>query len=134
MKRYFVLVGLFIALMCGCSNKPSQQDAEKQGQENVEATEQGTVEKETEKKTFTTSNGTYYIDEVIQRCYNIGAQDGAKHKKYNLSYHSSGDGTESGFKGLWTTLYGLPNNDKAREVYNDALKKYIQGYEDGWNF
>ena len=136
MKRYFVLVGLFVALMCSCSNKPSQQDLEKQRQDSIEAAERETAEREAEENKrmeeegFTTSKGRYSTKGVIGHFYNEGVREGTWDKQNNRSSF----GTSSRFKSLWVNAFGMPNNDKAQDVYNRALEEYKRGYQDGLNF
>lgn len=136
MKRYFVLVGLFVALMCSCGNRSSQQDLEKQRHDSIEAAERESEEgKRMEEDSFTTSKGTFPIKKVLNHWYDFGVDNGASDKSLpHPRKYFAGAGTETKFKDFWVSWYGIPNNDKARETYNDALKKYIQGYEDGWNF
>lgn len=30
--------------------------------------------------------------------------------------------------------FGIPNNDKAKKVYNRLLQKYKEGYDEGYKF
>ena len=82
---------------------------------------------------FTTSKGSYLVDATLERYYNMGVSDGALDKKHS-SYHGCGSGTEDAFKSRWASNEGIPNNDKAKEVYNRSLQEYIKGYDDGYKF
>ena len=82
---------------------------------------------------FTTSKGSYLVDATLERYYNLGVSDGALDKKHS-SYHGCGSGTEDAFKSRWASNEGIPNNDKAKEVYNRSLQEYIKGYDDGYKF
>lgn len=138
MKRFYVLVGLFVALMCSCSNRqPSQQDLEKQRQDSIEAVEREVAEKEAtekeriEQEGFTTSKGRIFsVEKTLEHFYNEGVREGTFDKENN----SSSFGTSSRFKSLWVNALGMPNNDKAQDVYNRALEEYKRGYQDGLNF
>lgn len=163
MKRYFILVGLFVALMCSCNNQASRKAMEKQRQDSIEAAEREAAEKEAlekrrqdsiqvaereaaereaaekeriERESFTTSlPGIYMIDDVLARAYEVGLRDGGIHKSSpDLYYKYNDTENEREYKKLWTRWYGIPNNDKAKNVYNRALQKYLKGYEDAWNF
>ena len=154
-----LIAGVLLAALCGCNNQAKQQEIEKQRQEdsiriaeNVkkELAEKEAPEREAEKelikreaaerkwmeeKTFTTSNGgPYRVDGTAELFYSNGVTEGSLDKKYNKPYHYSGRGTEDAFKSQWASAFGIPNNDKAKEVYNHSLQKYKEGYDDGYNF
>ena len=41
---------------------------------------------------------------------------------------------EKQFKGTWAALFGIPDNDEAKAVFEQAKEQYMKGFEDGWNF
>jgi len=91
--------------------------------------------KEDQKNTFTASKGgPYRIDEAAKRFYNCGVGHGASDKRCNRPYHSNGYGTEVVYKDYWAMFFGIPNNDKAKKVYNRLLQKYKEGYDEGYKF
>ena len=136
MKTTMKFAGLMLTatislLTSGCNNVAKQQEIERQHQ--AELAEKKRVEQG--KLSFTTSKGTFDIEKTIDECYNFGVNQGSLDRSVTYPvYHSDGDGTEKGFKFHWSNNYGIPNNETAKDVYNRALKKYIQGYDDGWNF
>lgn len=86
-------------------------------------------------ESFTTSKGTFYIERTVQMWYDKGVEHGTsdKHLPYPRKYFN-GDGTEDRFKVLWVAWFGVPDNDITKEIYNNSLERYKQGYEVGWNF
>lgn len=91
--------------------------------------------KKDKENTFTASKGgPYRIDEAAKRFYSYGVDDGASDKRSNRPYHSNGHGTEVVYKDIWAMSFGIPNNDKAKKVYNRLLQKYKEGYDEGYKF
>ena len=143
MKRIFVLfiISLSMGTMlnsCGQSEKRSQKSIPV-ANKKAETERQEQQKKEMEDETFTTSKGEYLTKKVIQHFYNTGVEDGVRDKQgtkeLNRSqYHFAGNGTEGHGKSLFVSWFGIPSYEKAKEVYNQAIKKYISGYEDGWNY
>ena len=88
-----------------------------------------------EASTFTASKGgPYKIDEAAERFYSMGVNDGSSDKRHGYPYHHRDYGTEVVYKDYWTYLFGIPNNDKAKKVYNRLLQKYKEGYDEGYKF
>ena len=147
-----ILAVAFSLASCDNNSQAKQQEIERLRQDSIQAAERAEKErakqeaaeraereaaerKQREENTFTSSKGHLCkVDATIQAFYNIGVSEGTDDKQLHLPYHHLGDGTEEAFKRNWTAAFGIPNNDKAKEVYNRALQKYIEGYEDGWNF
>lgn len=86
-------------------------------------------------ESFTTSKGTFSIERTVQMWYDKGVEHGTsdKHLPFPRKYFN-GDGTEDRFKVLWVAWFGVPDNDITKEIYNNSLERYKQGYEVGWNF
>jgi len=86
---------------------------------------------ETNKTSFTTALGTFDTEKVIMEFYEDGLRAGAIDKEYNEPYRH---GDEKYFKQDWVSLIGVPNNSEAQAVYDEALRQYKKGYEEGLNF
>ena len=132
-----ILVVALCLVSWGNNSQVKQQELEKQRQDSIQAAERAEQERaeRIERISFTTSQGTFNIEEVLDHFYNVGTDQGTRNKNSPRSiYHFAGYGTETKFKDLWVYWYGIPKNEKAKDVYNRALKKYIKGYDDGWNF
>lgn len=143
MKQTITLVGILLAFtLCfaSCGGNNSGQDTSSEVKSKVSNVPQKDLSESDKNETkdddtFTTPQGTYNINKTLNKFYNSGVRDGAGDKSLTFpEYHRRGQGTEKEFKRMWTTEYGIPNNEKAKEVYKSALKKYIQGYDEGWNF
>ena len=96
-------------------------------------------QKKMEDETFTTSKGEYLTQKVIQHFYNKGVEDGVRDKRGSKErnrnyYHFDGNGTEEQGKAFFVSWFGIPSDENAKEVSNQAIQKYISGYEDGWNY
>ena len=65
--------------------------------------------------------------------YDTGVRGGGECKRWN-DPHFAGHGTEVYFKEYWINAWGIPNNEKAKEVYNRALQEYLRGYKEGLEF
>ena len=93
-----------------------------------------------EPTSFTTGKGTFSIENVLKRMYDEGVTDGtgkrSLHNKIPSSFTKSKmrQAAKDDFKQKWIIWYGTPANEEAKAVYNDALEKYMKGFEDGWNF
>lgn len=93
-----------------------------------------------EPTTFTTGKGTFSIENVLKRMYDEGLTDGSGkrslHNKIPSSFTKSKmrQAAKDDFKQKWIIWYGTPANEEAKAIYNDALEKYMKGFEDGWNF
>ena len=117
------------------AERERQEAAEKEAKERAERERQEAEEKERiEQDGFTTSaSGVFSIKKVLESSYQDGVRGGGFCKRWG-NPHAAGHGTEAYFKNRWTSSYGIPNNEKAKEVYNQALKEYLRGYNDGLNF
>ena len=150
MKKLISFISAFMVVICIAScggNNQSQQssDVERQQEEQrkqAELEEQKRQELETEKRrveanAWVAPDGTKYdVDKLIKSFYQRGVQLGQHDKtggtrqiKY-FSHH----GTEDGFKSEFVYNFGIPSDDRSQEIYNQGLKEYLRGYEDGWNF
>ena len=143
MKRILPLLVTLIILplisSCGESKakKEERERIEKARQDSIRLANERQLELERQKKefearTFTTSKGTYDKEKAIEYFYNFAADLGAGDQKYH--YHFNGNGTDEDYKNLFVWNYGMPTNDKAKSVYDEGLKAYKKGYEDGFNF
>lgn len=84
--------------------------------------------------TFVCAGTEFYTDGVINAFYKDGLSEGSTARSSGWVRHDLGCGTETRFKSDWIRNYGVPDNQKAKEVYNQALEKYIKGYNEGYNF
>lgn len=82
---------------------------------------------------YTSSGGPYSIEKVISMMYDNGIQEGKMDKMDGIEIYSYKHGHEYHFKGIVWQL-GVPNNEKAKDVYDKAYKAYLKGYEEGYNF
>ena len=135
MRKIFISLVLtvgFVAVTSSCGETATKENAEEVKTEQAEA-------KATVLPTaVTTSKGTYDVKMVMKRMYKEGVSTGkAKKALYDKSPSKYSkekllEGAESNFKEQWNYYYGTPNNDEAKTVYEKALEKYLQGWEDGW--
>ena len=143
MKRILILFIISLSMgtilnSCG-QNKKRSQDSIPKKKKKPKTEYQEQQKKEMEDETFTTSKGEYLTKKVIQHFYNKGVEDGVRDKRGSKErnrnyYHFDGNGTEEQGKAFFISWFGIPSDEKAKEVYNQAIKKYISGYEDGWNY
>ena len=138
MKKLFIsLVMAFglVAVTSGCGETATNGNAEKT--EDVK-TEQAESTTSFESTTVTTSKGTYNIEMVMKRMYKSGYKTGKDKKAIHDKSPNQNPKSkllqlaENSFKEDWKIYYGEPNNDEAKAVYEKALQKYLQGWEDGW--
>lgn len=117
-----------------------RQQEEQRKQTELE--EQKRQELETEKRrveanAWVAPNGTKYdVEKLIKSFYQRGVQLGQHDKTsgtQQIKYFSN-HGTEVGFKSEFAYNFGIPSDDRSKEIYNQGLKEYLRGYEDGWNF
>lgn len=113
------------------AEREKQEAAERAEREKQEAEEKERIEQDG----FTTSKSGYVfsVKKVINRAYDQGVRGGGMCKRRN-DPHFAGHGTEEYFKEDWTNAFGIPNNEKAKEVYNRALQEYLRGYKEGLEF
>lgn len=89
---------------------------------------------------FTTQKGTFNIKQVLKRMHEDGVSDGSGkrslHNRIPSSFPKSKmrQDAKSNFKQKWVIWYGMPDNEEAKAVYNDAQEEYMKGFEEGWNF
>lgn len=141
----------FMPFITSCGESKAEREArleqERQWEEEAHRNEAKHQEREKEReqkrqemeaKTFTTSKGRFLTQEAIQSLYNQGLKHGAADKSTatpsNSYYHFSGAGTEKVGKSIFVDWYGIPSDEKAKEVCNEAIEKYISGYKEGYNF
>ncbi len=142
MKRILpLLIGLIlIPTLSSCG----ESKAEKEEKARIEAARQDSIrlaneqkleikrkEREKAEASFTTPKGTSYIDHAINHLHNVGSSDGARDRKLGRSRTG---GYESQAKEYFVYYYGVPNNDKAKDVYNRAVEAYQKGYNEGYDF
>ena len=134
MKRIITLV-LAIALIpmtysCGESKaeKAARIEQEKKAAEERVERER----KEFEQKTFSTHAGTFYINDALEHCYAKGVDHGFKYGNENPRFTQL-FGSEEAFKIFFKAQYGIPTDEKAKEVYKQGYAKFKQGWEYGKN-
>ena len=119
-----------------------QREQEAQQREQAELEEQKRQELEAAKKraeanVWIAPNGTKYdVKKLIKSFYQRGVQLGQHDKTggtRQIKYFHN-NGTEKGFKSEFVYNFGIPSDDKSQKIYNQGLKEYLRGYEDGWNF
>ena len=121
-----------VAVTSGCGKTATSENTE-----NAENTEQVEVEVPAEPTTVTTSKGTYDFKMVMKRMYKAGFSKGKSQKSiYDKAPDKNPKSkllqlTEVSFKEDWKIYYGEPNNEEAKAVYEKALEKYLQGWEEG---
>ncbi|MBQ6079835.1 MAG: hypothetical protein IJK93_06105 [Muribaculaceae bacterium] len=133
-KIFFTLTAVFaiglVALTSSCGNSATNEKTEST-EEQVEA------EAPADPTTVTTSKGTYDFKMVMKRMYKDGFSKGKSQKSI---YDKAPDKNpkskllqlaEVSFKEDWKIYYGEPNNEEAKAVYEKALEKYLQGWEEG---
>ncbi len=129
---------LLLGICTACVDKKTQNEEAKTQTESSESVSNSSTSIQTptpKPDTFIGGDGTEFDTErVLQRRYQAGLSEGSLAKSKGWPKNDLGHGTERAFKQQWVAAYGVPNNEKAKEVYNTALQKYIQGYNDGYNF
>lgn len=160
MRKFFNFIPAFIVVICFAScggNNKSQQSSdldrreaelqkredslrivERQQEEQRKQTElEEHKRQEAEANAWVAPNGTKYdVDKLIKSFYQRGVQLGQHDKTggtRQIKYFSN-HGTEDGFKSEFAYNFGIPSDDRSQEIYNQGLKEYLRGYEDGWNF
>ncbi len=132
------LIAWLITGMTGCSSNATSEEAKTDTTEQVAPVEPAAPAEPELEKEFTTAKGTFNIEKVAQQMYDDGLRRGTSAKTVHTKVPSikkpKAKEIESDFKGSWIALYGVPNNDLAKEVYKQALDVYKKGFEDGWNF
>lgn len=143
MKRILILFIISLSMgtiLNSCSqNKKRSQDSIPVANEKTKTEYQEQQQKKMEDETFTTSKGEYLTQKVILHFYNKGVEDGVRDKRGSKErnrnyYHFDGNGTEEQGKAFFVSWFGIPSDENAKEVSNQAIQKYISGYEDGWNY
>jgi|GEM_PF-4719244 len=144
MKQTVTLAGILLAFAlslasCGGNNQSQQasdldkREAELQKREDsLRVVEQQQAEKES--NSFTTSLGTFNIERVLNNCYQQGVHNAGMYGNPNEMIYNPEWRTEEKFKLFWTHNFGIPNNDKAQDVFRQGYKRYIQGWDDAVNF
>lgn len=146
-----LVAGALLAMLCGCNNQAKQQEIERQRQDSIQAAERAEKERakqeaaeraereaaeraERERKSFTTSLGTFDIDAVLNDCYQKGASNGSSWGNPDSRTYSPEWKSEEKFKLFWTSNFGIPNNEKAKSVFQQGYERYKQGWDDAVNF
>lgn len=150
----FFICAAIVATMCCCSQSESSDKAKSATNNTTEvATAPDTTQVEqapaepAESATFTTAKGTFKIEEALSSMYDLGTQRGSTAKGWNEEVDSKGlpssaknskskakSEAKRTFKHLWLSEYGKPDNDEAKKVYDQALQKFNEGFDDGWEF
>lgn len=138
LKNYIItLFIVFMGFVSSCKNDSSTNNNEEQ---KVEAPSPAPAPAPTpttpKRDSFVGGDGIEYdTEKVINSFYQDGMREGS-HAKSMRSWKRNdlGQGTESYFKKEWVKYYGIPSNEKAKDVYQRALKKYIKGYDEGYDF
>lgn len=149
MRQTMTLAGILLAFalsLASCrGNNQSQQssdlerrEAELQKREDslrvVEQQQAKQQQAEKESNSFTTSLGTLNIESVLNDCYQQGVHNGGMFGNPNEVIYDPEWRTEEKFKLFWTNNFGIPNNDKAQDVFRQGYKRYIQGWDNAVNF
>lgn len=161
MKQTVTLAGILLAFAlslasCGGNNQSQQssdlerREAELQKREDslrVVEKQQAELQKrvdslrvveqqqaEKESNSVTTSFGTFNIERVLNVCYQQGVHNAGMYGNPNEMIYNPEWRTEEKFKLFWTHNFGIPNNDKAQDVFRQGYKRYIQGWDDTVNF
>lgn len=135
-----VLAASFCLVSCG-GNNHFKQNADLEAREAylkrredslrlVEQKQKQEQQKQNETKeedTFTTTLGTFYTDRVLTACYKQGAT-------YAATYRTPGWKSEERFKEFWKRNMGVPDNDKAKEVYTQGFERFKKGFDDTIDF
>ena len=146
MKKNLIILSVVLAVglaatTTSCTKTATSDDAgnSKEATEQVEA-EQAEPETPVEPTSFTTSQGTFYIKKALKDMYDAGVRNGTSGRNvHDMVKVSSPKSTyrsnaEKQFKGTWAALFGIPDNDEAKAVFEQAKEQYMKGFEDGWNF
>lgn len=83
---------------------------------------------------FSTSLGTLNIERVLNACYQQGVHNAGLYGNPNERIYTPEWRTEEKFKLFWTHNFGIPNNEKAQDVYRQGYERYVQGWDDTVNF
>lgn len=149
MKRVILLIMVSISFgiafnSCGPNEKKIREKIEKEhriANEKAEAErrEQQRLreqrQQEMESRTFTIARRIFEIEEALNWSYSLGVTLGADDKSLGPGRkYIYGHGKEESFKSFWISDYGIPDNEKARQIYNKGLQQYMKGYENGYNF
>lgn len=127
---------------CGPNEKEIREKIEKERQDSPHTNVDNVKnDKVTADNTFESSKvGTQSIEETLSILYNKGTADGRHERKMvndgatTVFGYRKSLGNEEFYKSLWIHNWGIPNNEKAKEVFEQGKKKYLEGYDDGWNF
>lgn len=134
-----LLIGLILLSTissCGESKAEKEKRIEKESIEAENAKAEA-AKQELEMSSFTTSSGRYNTEKALQDSYNQGVKNYNTFGAYNpkLGYALNPNvKNEERFKQIFTTWFGIPTNEKAKEVYKRAYKKYVEGWNDAANF
>ncbi len=84
-----------------------------------------------EDKTFTTSKGTFLLDEAINWSYEFGFEQGTSDQ--SNSYPSYAYDTSKGmFKSIWIARYGVPSTPDAEEAFKTCRDNFNKGLDEGF--
>ena len=142
MKRIipFLIGLLLLPILSSCGENKAEKEARIE-QERIEAEnariEQERKEQERRERSFTTSQGTFNTERVLQACYDKGIDNYNMFGAYDSNLGRAIDPSwknEDKFKKYFTNLCGIPTNEKAKEVYKRAYDKYVEGWNDAANF
>lgn len=110
-----------------------RKEAQRKADQEARRIEEERIEAE---NSFTTSDGSYKIDYVLDACYKEGvsaAELYIKTRNYsNVTQYTKSK--EEQFKDFWGRRFGIPNNDKAKYIYKQAFQKFEQGWTDAIGF
>ena len=156
MEKLVNLILTFIVVLClaSCGGNQSQQafdldkrEAELQKREDsLRVVEQQQAEQQKEREraekereraeetSFTTSIGRLNIESVLNDCYQQGVHNCGMFGNPNNNIYSPEWRTEEKFKLFWQNNFGLPNNEKAKDIYQKGYKRYTEGWDDAANF
>lgn len=142
LKNYIItLFIVFMGFVSSCKNDSGTNNNEEQKVEALSpapapASAPASAPTTPKRDSFVGGDGIEYdTEKVINSFYQDGLREGANAKSMrSWKRNDLGQGTETFFKTAWVNYYGIPSNEKAKDVYQRALKKYIKGYDEGYDF
>ena len=147
MKKFLLFIIILFSVgtilnSCGPSEKEIREKIKKELQDSIHANVDNVEnDKVIADNAFESSKvGTQSIEETLSILYNKGTEDGRHERKLvndgatTVYGYRKSLGNEEFYKSLWVTNWGIPNNEKAKEVFEQGKQKYLEGYDDGWNF
>ena len=145
MKQLATIAGIGLALAvyltsCGGNNQtlPTSeleeriQQLEKENEKIKKEAEETSFRQKKKSRTFTTNLRTVDYDKALNYAYTLGYEHGSGARTNPMpSYRYEKD--MENYKGLWTSLYGVPTStSEAQEAYKACRERYIKGYNEAF--